>query len=968
MSTRSFLPFSVGVFLVLCGIFCFDPVDSRTVVTTQYNASLDRWYSGTVSFETSITFNFDYTIDPNRTRALRLQVDSRNASPKRPLMVVVRESKTVTSWEVPLSLEKKYKYWRVRRTLCPAQDHLDFLRENSNDTVSQEQHISIDITTQSRRPVDYSFNLWFVSGFMLQTNKQIDFRISPSAPAFFQYTMPDDVDRVLVRSWAPSEEKICTVMSVQPAICPVGALPTEVTSQGEFQTFTTSGAILVKKKDFVNGKFDVVLVPLSDDRRCNKMAGLTPQLTRELEELEAAINANNSEFNDTRMFELRQKQVFLAVENVLKPMQYAVATGSVLAFYFCFYLIFRVALCFGFMTKRTVNVPEQSPTKEEPEINDKFEDKDKMEYIDHDVEKGNNIKLVHFKETTSSSDLQQRALANGDGLPKYEFAVNHDRPDLLPLHESTSTGKKSPTAGKKSPTSGKKSPVSDKKSPTGDKRSSGSDKGSPASQRSLRDGLGKAALYKKEQTSQSQATHDGVEIGDEFPKTEETLGEKLDRTEEEIQEMPTYQEIQESEETRAAYRASLAGKDTVMVTEVSLKPMVMLFKADRAYNWTLLIIAIFYALPVIQLVITYQKFMENSGNMDMCWYNFKCAHPLGPIKDFNHVYSNIGYVLLGMLFVLIVRKRQNAHFKHEAVVEEDDDLQVVGLPPQYGLFYAMGFSLIMEGIMSACYHVCPNLMNFQFDTAFMYLLGGLFLLKVYQSRHADISPNAQMAYAVFALWIFIAVLGVVIGKDWFWWTFAVILIIASIPIGIQVYYMGSWKFDLGVLRRAWRVITCRAGEGMGCERPTATDRFSLLILIYAVNWIMALGGAIFVPTDFSTFLLVVVLANAFLYFLFYTFMKVRSGERISKTSQFFMALAGATWAGAIYFFLFRLTNWLSTPAVSREGNESCFFLEFYDQHDVWHLMSACSMFFNFMILFTLDDDLFAVPRRDIRVF
>lgn len=88
-------------------------------------------------------------------------------------------------------------------------------------------------------------------------------------------------------------------------------------------------------------------------------------------------------------------------------------------------------------------------------------------------------------------------------------------------------------------------------------------------------------------------------------------------------------------------------------------------------------------------------------------------------------------------------------------------------------------------------------MNFQFDTAFMYLLGGLFLLKVYQSRHADISPNAQMAYAVFALWIFIAVLGVVIGKDWFWWTFAVILIIASIPIGIQVYYMGSWKFDLG---------------------------------------------------------------------------------------------------------------------------------------------------------------------------
>lgn len=90
----------------------------------------------------------------------------------------------------------------------------------------------------------------------------------------------------------------------------------------------------------------------------------------------------------------------------------------------------------------------------------------------------------------------------------------------------------------------------------------------------------------------------------------------------------------------------------------------------------------------------------------MTYWTIFC-HVVGPIKDFNHVYSNIGYVLLGMLFVLIVRKRQNAHFKHEAVVEEDDDLQVVGLPPQYGLFYAMGFSLIMEGIMSACYHVRP---------------------------------------------------------------------------------------------------------------------------------------------------------------------------------------------------------------------------------------------------------------------
>ena len=204
--------------------------------------------------------------------------------------------------------------------------------------------------------------------------------------------MPEDVDRVLVRTWSPEEAKVCSVLSVQPAVCPVGATPSEVISQGEFQTFTTSGAILVKRKDFVNGKFDVVLVPLSDDRKCSKMTGLSSQVQRQLEELEIAINANSSDLNDTKLFELRQKHVFLAIESVLKPMQYLVATGSVLAFYFCFYVIFRIALCFGFMTRRTVNVPEIATPSKEPDEpdekdNDTTSDKDKMESID-DVERG----------------------------------------------------------------------------------------------------------------------------------------------------------------------------------------------------------------------------------------------------------------------------------------------------------------------------------------------------------------------------------------------------------------------------------------------------------------------------------------------------------------------------------------------------------------------------------------------------
>ena len=52
------------------------------------------------------------------------------------------------------------------------------------------------------------------------------------------------------------------------------------------------------------------------------------------------------------------------------------------------------------------------------------------------------------------------------------------------------------------------------------------------------------------------------------------------------------------------------------------------------------------------------------------------------------------------------------------------------------------------GIMSGCYHVCPNHTNFQFDTAFMYTISILILLKIYQTRHPDINANAYTAFGV----------------------------------------------------------------------------------------------------------------------------------------------------------------------------------------------------------------------------
>lgn len=43
-------------------------------------------------------------------------------------------------------------------------------------------------------------------------------------------------------------------------------------------------------------------------------------------------------------------------------------------------------------------------------------------------------------------------------------------------------------------------------------------------------------------------------------------------------------------------------------------------------------------------------------------------------------------------------------------------------------------------------------------------------------------------------------------------------------------------------------------------------------------------------------------------------------------------------------------------------------MDFYDNHDIWHFLSAISLFMSFMVLLTLDDDVANKPTATIPVF
>ncbi|KAL4229337.1 RNA transmembrane transporter [Mactra antiquata] len=266
--------------------------------------------------------------------------------------------------------------------------------------------------------------------------------------------------------------------------------------------------------------------------------------------------------------------------------------------------------------------------------------------------------------------------------------------------------------------------------------------------------------------------------------------------------------------------------------------------------------------------------------------------------------------------------------EYDFIKDADHDKDVFrtkkyGIPQHFGLFYAMGFALCMEGIMSGCYHVCPTVSNFQFDTSFMYIMACLCILKIYQNRHPDISAKPHSAYMTMAFVIFIAVIGV-----------------------IDIFLKGCCFL--------WYLTG---------------NRFILLLLGNIVNWSIAIFGVIGDKKfDFASFLLAIFIGNLLLYSTFYILSKKLAGEKIPILTWVIILLAIITWAFALYFFLQHLTSWQYTPAVSRQGNKECVVLNFYDTHDIWHFLSAISLFFSFLVLLTLDDEIIMMRRTEIPVF
>ncbi|CAL8127961.1 unnamed protein product [Orchesella dallaii] len=233
---------------------------------------------------------------------------------------------------------------------------------------------------------------------------------------------------------------------------------------------------------------------------------------------------------------------------------------------------------------------------------------------------------------------------------------------------------------------------------------------------------------------------------------------------------------------------------------------------------------VFYAVPVCQFAVYYYMVSISTGDTDLCYYNYRCAQAIGPFSDLNHIVSNVAYIMYGIVFILFASKRKseieaftppplpvdNQEESNELVPNPHQEIKY-GIPVNFGMFKALGAALLMEGVFSASYHMCPNEATFQFDTCFMYVIALLQIIHVGQLRNAEfLTP-----FVTFAVLASIGVLSVSaviinvfiipINKKWFCIPFVVIQIIVTVLLTFNHVFVGVLREDTNELVTGWRI-------------------------------------------------------------------------------------------------------------------------------------------------------------------
>ena len=334
-----------------------------------------------------------------------------------------------------------------------------------------------------------------------------------------------------------------------------------------------------------------------------------------------------------------------------------------------------------------------------------------------------------------------------------------------------------------------------------------------------------------------------------------------------------------------------------------------------------------------QFVFANWHLMIQEGDRDTCYYNDFC-YRVSKYDDipFNLMISNLTYMIHGLILAISVMYMEAKLFSR---YRNSNDL-----PPRYAfsMGYAFSWALFFEGCFSLVYHLCPTKLTFQFDTGFMFVIAGLIVVLLYNG--IEMKENSGERGFVDAANFFLYFL---------------------VPLYIFNYF-GTLSHSETELVNApafftfvliwWIFITFWTGwklfPDFSCSRSYIKENlckciwfFVSFVLPFIVCWVSSSN----IPQAFLIICIlegaIAIIGNALCNWKKIKWAKCEESACNVCIQVAYIVLMVILWCVAGWIFAEKATTDKTlSPEKSRDYNQECIILNFFDAHDLWHILSS----------------------------
>ena len=398
----------------------------------------------------------------------------------------------------------------------------------------------------------------------------------------------------------------------------------------------------------------------------------------------------------------------------------------------------------------------------------------------------------------------------------------------------------------------------------------------------------------------------------------------------------------------------------------------------KTYSYITCIVGCVLMVGAFQFVYADWYLMIQEGDRDHCYYNDFCYRVLYYDIPFNLMSSNFAYILHAFILALSVwymesellaRCKKIRQTQPPPVAEnaECNSTEAHKRRISFSIGYAFSWALLFEGLFSMLYHLCPTKMTFQFDLAFMFVISGLIVVVMYngiQLNHAGERGGhvgASNFYLGFIVPLYIlnylgslnhSKEGLIPTAAW------------ATPLALWAFFIFNWvgyklyleNWCLLILWR-WVVKNCRLQcVGSHSWNPNnyspqnvKEGKFVCLMigLIVAVLMFCLFSVTKYIGSLPHALLFTCILESVIV--ICWKLCKCCCLWRDLGYKKFpcviiYVLTTLALGFSALAFFIgFPTTDKAETPEISRNKNHKCIIIDFYDYHDLWHILSSFAL-------------------------